>query len=181
MSDDNFINQLTLNCLINKHQLSKLYKKMKEETDESRNKEIKTWQPRIVNLFNVLLENNEPNDLMLDVKQSFDAFVDKSIYYLKNHDRTIELEKERLKKPDIQDDIDFEQEEKSIERGNYVEESQNEPDEEFVDEESPDEEVPDQDEEEIYDFQEEEKTLPLNWFERVQQNYQKNKIMPRKR
>lgn len=132
MSDE-LVNQLTLNFLISKHQLQKLNKKIKEDTKEDKINEIKLWNDRLKLLFNDLLVNAPPDDLLIDVKNAFDIFVEKSIYYFKAHDNTISLENERNSNDIIRDDIDYEQEEREIEKGNYKERTNNESDEDEVD------------------------------------------------
>ena len=110
MSDD-LVNQLTLNFLISKNQLQKLNKKVKENSDQIKVKEIQQYRKRITTLFNNLLDCQPPDDLLFEVKLAFDTFIDKSIYYFKAHDNSTQLENERLNKDIIHDDIDFEKEE----------------------------------------------------------------------
>jgi hypothetical protein len=85
MSED-FINQLTLNCLINKNQLEKLNKKICNDKDEIFKKKVQLYKNEILILFTQLLENNSPSDLLSDVHKSFDLFVSKSIYYFETRD-----------------------------------------------------------------------------------------------
>lgn len=119
MSDD-FVNKLTLNCLISKTQLYKLNKRLKENSDNKKLVEMQEYGPRIEELFKLMLQNNAPENILLDVKYTFDAFVEKSIYYFKAQDNALMLENRRS---DIQDDIDYEKEDRDIERGNYTEET----------------------------------------------------------
>jgi hypothetical protein len=119
MADD-IVNQLTLNFLISKSQLQKLNKKIKDDVDENRKTDKEIYEVRIKKLFSDLLVNEPPDDLLHDVKIGFDHFLDKCIYYLKAHDNNKILEKERSHEI-IHDDIDFEKEERAIERGNYEE------------------------------------------------------------
>jgi len=128
MSDE-LVNQLTLNFLISKHQLQKLNKKIKEDIKEDKMNEIKLWSYRLKLLFNDLLVNTPPDDLLIDVKNAFDIFVEKSIYYFKAHDNTIALENERNSNDIIHDDIDYEKEDREIEKGNYKERPNDELDE----------------------------------------------------
>ena len=118
MSDD-LVNQLTLNFLISKQQLQKLNNKTKETAEQQKYKEIQEYSNRIKLLFNNLLVCQPPKDLLFDVKIAFDNFIDKSIYYLKAHDNTEHLEKERTE--EIHSDIDFEKEERDIVNRNYKE------------------------------------------------------------
>ena len=78
MSDD-LVNQLTLNFLISKTQLQKLNKKVKENSDQIKVKEIQIYRKRIITLFNNLLDYQPPDDLLFEVKLAFDTFIDKSI------------------------------------------------------------------------------------------------------
>ena len=63
MSDD-LVNQLTLNFLISKNQLQKLNKKVKENSDQIKVKEIQKYRKRIITLFNNLLDCQPPDDLI---------------------------------------------------------------------------------------------------------------------
>jgi hypothetical protein len=90
MADD-LVNQLTLNFLISKNQLYKLNKKIKESNDVNKKNNKEIYKERITKLFNELLENNPPNDLLFDVKSGFDYFVDKCVYYFKTHDDNANL------------------------------------------------------------------------------------------
>ena len=192
MSND-LVNQLTLNFLISKTQLQKLNKTVKETSDQERLREMQQYNERIKNLFNDLLVCQAPDDLLFEVKNTFDNFIDKTIYYFKAHDNNNELEMERAGN-DIQDDIDYEKEAREIEKGNYLEEEQEE--EEGQEEEGQEEEEEEQESSKsihnpvivkskysitnsvgVNDIQK----IPFNWFENVHQNYKKNQIIPRKK
>jgi len=186
MSND-LVNQLTLNFLISKTQLQKLNKKVKETSDQERLREIQQYNERIKNLFCDLLVCQAPDDLLFEVKNTFDNFIDKSIYYFKAHDNNNELEMERS---DIKEDIDYDRE---LEKGLEEEELEGQ------EEEEEEEEGQEEEEEElsnpihnpvivkskynttnsvgVNDIQK----LPFNWFENVHQNYKKNQIIPRKK
>ena len=121
MSDD-LVNQLTLNFLISKHQLLKLNKRLKETTEQTRKTDKEIYGERIKHLFNDLLVNETPQDVLQDVKTGFEFFVDKCIYYFKALDNNDTSEKDSVDESSmIQDDIDYEKEGNSIERGNYKE------------------------------------------------------------
>ena len=194
MSED-FVNQLTLNFLINKNQLKKLHKKSKEDNDKTKQVKVLFWKDRLIHLFTQLIKNDPPDDLLFEVKTIFDSFVDKSIYYFEAHDNSIKLESEKNNN-EICDDIDYEKDEFAIERGDYEEHSTDE-----TQDEEPDEE---QDEEQdeinkkienkhpvvvehkyhkknnsigVDDIQK----LPLDWFQNMRYNYKKNQIIPRKK
>jgi len=133
MSED-FVNQLTLNFLISKHQLQKLNKKVKENADTSRKTNKELYGQRITKLFNDLLVNEPPDTLLQEVQIGFDLFMDKCIYYFKAVDNNDLFEKARTDDyPSdniIHDDIDYEKEGNSIERGNYKEDGSEEESEE---------------------------------------------------
>lgn len=114
---DDFVNKLTLNCLISKAQLYKLNKRLKENSDNKKIIEIQEYRDKIEELFKSILDNNPPDNLLLDIKYTFDAFIEKSICYFKAQKNANMLEN----KSDIQDDIDYEKEERDIERGNFQE------------------------------------------------------------
>ncbi len=141
MSED-FVNQLTLNFLISKHQLQKLNKKVKENADTSRKTDKELYGQRITKLFNDLLVNEPPDTLLQEVQIGFDLFMDKCIYYFKAVDNNDLFEKARTDDyPSdniIHDDIDYEKEGNSIERGNYKENGSEE--EESEEEDSEEEE-----------------------------------------
>ena len=104
MTED--LNQFTLNCLISKDQLQKLNKKTEKNTDE-KNKEMQEYSERIKMLFDDLLVCRPPEDLLIEVQSAFQHFIRKSIYYLKLHDETEKIERERNNDVDIHDDIDY--------------------------------------------------------------------------
>jgi hypothetical protein len=166
MSDD-LINQLTLNFLISKQQLQKLNKKTKETADQTKLREIEEYNDRIKKLFSDLLVCQPPDDLLFEVKNTFDNFIEKAIYYFKAHDNNDLLERERSKK-DIQEDIDYEKEEREIEKGNYKEiynKDENEEDEEDEEDEQEEEEEDEEQEEEQNEEQEDEDIEILDYGE----------------
>ena len=205
MSDD-LVNQLTLNFLISKNQLQKLNKKVKENSDQIKVKEIQKYRKRIITLFHNLLDSQPPDDLLFEVKLACDTFIDKSIYYFKAHDNSIQLENERLNQDAIHDDIDFEKEGNDNEpectkEENITDEKEDDDDTEGTgDDDGYDAEGTEDDENDeqkstnnniivknkytnsshsigVDDIQK----LPLNWFQNVRQNYKQNNIIPRKK
>jgi hypothetical protein len=211
MSED-FVNQLTLNFLISKHQLQKLNKKVKENADTSRKTDKELYGQRITKLFNDLLVNEPPDTLLQEVQIGFDLFMDKCIYYFKAVDNNDLFEKARTDDyPSdniIHDDIDYEKEGNSIERGNYKE---NGSEEEESEEEDSEEEESEEDrgvrglgaqnpvkelnggirglpvvKHKLYKKNtsvgvDDIQKLPLDWFQNVKENYKKNQIIPRKK
>lgn len=187
MSED-LINQLTLNCLISKTQLQKLNKKTKENVSQKKQDEINKYNDRIKMLFSDLLVCNPPSDLLCDVKSSFDIFIEKTIYYFKAHDHSAKLESDRSNNDIIHNDIDFEKEEREIERGDY--EERNDDQELDDDDDMEDEELDDdyeiKDEEVVDDVTKEEDVedqkqtkynnyLEKNPFSYYSKSYQKRK------
>jgi hypothetical protein len=210
MSDD-LVNQLTLNFLISKNQLQKLNKKVKENSDQIKVKEIQKYRKRIITLFHNLLDSQPPDDLLFEVKLACDTFIDKSIYYFKAHDNSTQLENERLNTDIIHDDIDFEKEDNDKDPEGTKEEKEDfeERDEEGYEDDEADEEEDEEDKQgDGEGYEEAQKStynnnniivknkytkpshsigvddiqkLPLNWFQNVRQNYKQNNIIPRKK
>jgi len=81
--NDDFINHVTLNCLISKQQLLKLNKKMKQKEEDIMKTDKEIYKERIMDLFVSLLNDETPENILTDVTNSFDYFLQKSIYYLK--------------------------------------------------------------------------------------------------
>jgi hypothetical protein len=84
---ESFVNQITLDCLLNKEMYSKHLKSTK--TKQLNKEERKFYRKRIYNLFKEVISGNPPKDLAPDVKYSYDNFVNSSIQYFKtsdNHD-----------------------------------------------------------------------------------------------
>jgi len=179
---NNYINQLTLNFLISKHQLDKLNKMKQKDCDV---KPIYDKE-KITELFSKLLNNNTPDDLLEDVKTCFDAFIEKSIYYLEIHDKNECIQNER-------NDL--------LEEGDKDDDECNEDDKEEDDEEEDDENNEDDEDDEEEEEEDPPSTrvftkysnynpsngvedihkLPLDWFNTTRQNYKINQIIPRKK
>ena len=88
-----FVDQVTLDCLINK---SMFNAHVKNKNTQSNNKEErKFYKKRIYNLFKELLINKtEPDDLLPDVKYAYDNFLNASINYFKTIDSNDLLQEE---------------------------------------------------------------------------------------
>jgi hypothetical protein len=88
-----FVDQVTLDCLLNK---SLFNTQVKNKKSQSVNKEErKFYKKRIYNLFKEMLINKaEPDDLLPDVKYSYDNFINASINYFKTIDSTDLLQEE---------------------------------------------------------------------------------------
>ena len=74
-----YINQLTINCLVNKDMINKHVntKHLKKEQKE----EIKFYRKRTYNLFKEIINGTPPEDLLPDVKYAYDNFVNATINY----------------------------------------------------------------------------------------------------
>jgi hypothetical protein len=87
-----YINQLTINCLVNKEMINKHVdkKKLKKEQKE----EIKFYRKRTYNLFKEIINGTPPEDLLPDVKYAYDNFVNASIHYFKTIDNNDIIQEE---------------------------------------------------------------------------------------
>ena len=114
MSED-YVNQLTLNFLMSKTQLAKLNKKISKDTSDNLKSDKAIFREDIKTLFNKLFDNDIPSDLLGDVKDCFDHFIDKSIYYIKLHNDNIKNnetnESNENNKHIRENNCDYEQEE----------------------------------------------------------------------
>ena len=88
-----FVDQVTLDCLLNK---SLFNTQVKNKKAQSVNKEDKKfYKKRIYNLFKEMLINKaEPEDLFPDVKYAYDNFINASINYFKTIDNNDLLQEE---------------------------------------------------------------------------------------
>lgn len=110
MSED-YVNQLTLNFLMSKTQLAKLNKKIAKDTSDNLKSDKAIFREDIKTLFNKLFDNDIPSDLLGDVKDCFDHFIDKSIYYIKLHNDNIKNNESNESNKQIRENnCDYEQE-----------------------------------------------------------------------
>ena len=88
-----FVDQVTLDCLLNK---SLFNNQVKNKKAQSVNKEDKKfYKKRIYNLFKEILINKaEPENLFPDVKYAYDNFINSSINYFKTIDSNDLLQEE---------------------------------------------------------------------------------------
>ena len=79
-----FVNQITLDCLLNKQMYNNQIrcKKAKQINKEER----KFYRKRIFNLFKEIINGNQPEDLSPDVKYAYDNFMNTTIQYFKTID-----------------------------------------------------------------------------------------------
>lgn len=121
--NEDLINQLTLNCLISKTQLSKLNKHKKDSSEDLQKiNDKQNYRNRVEELFNKLYEGNKPEDLLNDVETGFNYFVDRAIYYLKVVDANEDLEKERsgnVPEKEVEKEVVFEEDEETDDPEDY--------------------------------------------------------------
>jgi transcriptional regulator with GAF, ATPase, and Fis domain len=151
VDSNDYVNQVTLNFLISKSQLQKLNKKMNKDIKED---VIVYDKSRILQLFNELLNNERPDDLLEDVKNCFDAFIEKSIYYMDIHDKNVMIDQEREEILD-NDDLDNDDNE-DLDNEDLLEPVVNK---KYTTCTST--------------------NLPVNWFNKSKQNYKMGQIFPR--
>ena len=176
MSED-YVNQLTLNFLISKSQLEKLNKKRNNDKQTGLQLDKTKFKEPVLELFNRLFADDVPTDLLHDVRDSFDLFITKSIYYLKIREQDF---KEDFKEAE-EDDLE-EAEEEDLEED--LEEDSEEDLEEDLEEEEPVitkvyKKQPNKTK--ITPGAESIQKLPLDWFNNTRQNYKMTQILPRKK
>jgi hypothetical protein len=79
-------NRITLDCLMSMNQKKKLNNLI--NLNKYNNKDKKFYRKRIINLTKELLLNNYTNDILLDVKEAFDAYIRSCIGFFKVKDET---------------------------------------------------------------------------------------------
>jgi len=80
-----FVDQVTLNCLLNKEMFNKHIKAQKAKSIIK--EDLKFYKKRIYNLFKeLLITKEEPVNLLPDVKYAYDNFINSSINYFKTID-----------------------------------------------------------------------------------------------
>ena len=100
-----FVNQITLDCLLNKEMFNTHVKNKKAQAVNKEDK--KFYKKRIYNLFKEMLINkSEPEDLFPDVKYAYDNFINASINYFKTIDSN-DLLQEEYKNLDEQEAINI--------------------------------------------------------------------------
>jgi len=78
---ESLINQITLDCLLNKKMYNSQIKnnKIKQINHEER----KFYRKRIYNLFKDMISENSPDNLLLDVKYAYENYMNATINYFK--------------------------------------------------------------------------------------------------
>jgi hypothetical protein len=197
--NNDYINQLTLNFLISKTQLQKLKKIKEKGLDANANTNSRYDKDRITELFNKLLNNKRPDDLLEDVNTCFDAFIEKSIYYLEIHDKNICIQNERDGSDASNEYVGVEtcdnQEYNVVDYVGYNEDLDKDEDLD-EDEDLEDDLIEEYFEEPVINVNakssqnnknnrskgvDDIQKLPLDWFNTTRQNYKINQIIPRKK
>ena len=81
---DAFINQITLDCLLNKEMFSNHVRRQRSK--QLNREDLKFYRKRIFNLFKEIISEQPPKDLLPDVKYAYDNFLNSSIHYFKTID-----------------------------------------------------------------------------------------------
>lgn len=98
-----FVNQVTLDCLLNKEMFNKHVKNQKAKSINKEDR--KFYKKRIYNLFKeMLITKEEPENLFPDVKYAYDNFINSCIQYFKIIDNN-DLNQEEYKNLDETPDI----------------------------------------------------------------------------
>jgi len=98
-----FVDQVTLDCLLNKEMFNKHIKNKKAKSINKEDR--KFYRKRIYNLFKeLLITKEEPGDLLPDVKYAYDNFINSCIHYFKTVDNN-DLNQEEYKDLDEAPDI----------------------------------------------------------------------------
>lgn len=89
---NSYINQITLDCLLNKETMGKHIMKQREK--QINKEELNFYRKRIYNLFKEIISNKQPLDMPPDVKYAYDTFIKASINYFKVADNNDLLQEE---------------------------------------------------------------------------------------
>lgn len=79
-----FINQVTLDCLLNKEMFNNHVRIQKSK--QLNKEDMKFYRKRIFNLFKEIISGDSPKDLLPDVKYTYDNFTNSAIHYFKTID-----------------------------------------------------------------------------------------------
>lgn len=89
---ESLINQITIDCLLNKEIMGNHVMKQREK--QINKEELSFYRKRISNLFKELIANKIPEDFPPDVKYAYDTFIKASIRYFKVMDNNDLLQEE---------------------------------------------------------------------------------------
>ena len=180
MSDD-LINQITLNFLISKQQLQKLNKKLKQKEADVLKTDMEIYKDQIVELFTKIINDELPDDLLEDVKHSYNYFIEKSIYYLKIRlqadsleDAVVNLEEESVVNLEEESVVNLEEDSVvNLEEDSVVNLEEDAPGCKTVYKKN----NKNTKSKGVDNIQQ----LPLDWFNQVRQTYKQNHIIPRQK
>ena len=104
---ESFVNQITLDCLLNKQILNKCVKSHKSKSLNKQ--ERKFYKKRIFSLFKEIITGNNPTNLAPEVLYAYDNFVNSCIHYFKAIDNNDlnqeEYEELELKSNDLHSNL----------------------------------------------------------------------------
>lgn len=92
MSNNSYINQITLDCLLNKEMRNKYI--IREREKQMNNEDYKFYKKRILKLFKEIHSGSEEIDIPQDIKYGYDIFIKSSIQYFKMIDENDLLQEE---------------------------------------------------------------------------------------
>jgi hypothetical protein len=87
-----FVDQITLDCLLNKETMGKHVMKQREKQIDKQ--DFQFYKKRILHLFEELISNDYTEDLSPDVKYAYDTFIKTTINYFKIVDNNDLLQEE---------------------------------------------------------------------------------------
>lgn len=105
---ESLINQITLDCLLNKKMYNSQIKNNK--TKQINHEERRFYRKRIYNLFKDMISENSPDSLLLDVKYAYENYINATINYFKIIDSNdiIQGEHDSETNEDLETNGDFE-------------------------------------------------------------------------
>jgi hypothetical protein len=86
------IDQITLDCLLNKEMMETHVMKQREK--QIHKDDLQFYKNRIFNLFKELLDEDEPEDVAPDIKYAYNTFIKNAIHYFKLEDNNDLLQDE---------------------------------------------------------------------------------------
>lgn len=89
---NSYINQITIDCLLNKEALEEY--SIKEKTKQINNKEINFYRKRIYNLFKELIKKNSTTEIPPDIEYAYNTFIKAAIHHFKAEDSNDILQEE---------------------------------------------------------------------------------------
>lgn len=103
---NSYINQITIDCLLNKEALEEY--SIKEKTRQINNKELNFYRKRICKLFTEIIKKNQSSDIPPDIEYAYNTFIKAAINHFKVEDNNDLLQEEYKDVEFSSDDIDAE-------------------------------------------------------------------------